>query len=335
MPSGISHMLLSRNLPIADDSSYRYKQLYNTRYFQIGSIAPDLPYGAIADNNFLENENKFANLFHFTEVNQSIDQAPNRLPLLGLNQVKNLLKQGSNKRACDALFWFLAGYASHVIADGICHPFVMDKVGRYEGQNKTEHRALEMGIDVLLFKHFTAGSGHAIEASYAGMDSLIVSFNELSHTNLILEHFSDLIEEVYGLPVAITEIKEWVNGISRLFSLATGKWPDWFRQLDATTPFVFKEISDLEGHETDYLVLGKPKNWENNFLNTVEIQLINDCLPHFNKLMKLYLHKAYAFVYESGPELVVDDLPAFSLDTGRSVNAPNTIEITPILWEVA
>ena len=51
--------------------------------------------------------------------------------------------------------------------------------------------------------------------------------------------------------------------------------------------------------------------------------------------MKLYLNKAYTFVYESGPELAVDDLPAFSLDTGRSVNAPNTIEFTPILWEAA
>ena len=74
MPSGISHMLLSCNLPVDDDSTYRYKKLYNTRYFQIGSIAPDLPYGAIADNNFLENEDRVANLFHFTEVNQSYCQ---------------------------------------------------------------------------------------------------------------------------------------------------------------------------------------------------------------------------------------------------------------------
>jgi len=334
MPSGISHMLLSRNLPVDDNSPYQFKRLYNTRYFQLGSIAPDLPYGAIADNNFLENEDKIANLFHFTENAQSIEQTPNRLPLLGISQVKKMVQQGTAKRECDALFWFLAGYASHVIADGICHPFVMDKVGRYEGSNKADHRALEMGIDVLLFKHFTASSGHAIEASYARMDTFIATFSELRHANFIFENFTDLIEAVYGLPVTTNEVKDWIKGISRLFSLSTGKWPDWFRQLDATDPFVFKEIADVEGQEEDYLVLRKPRFWDNNFRNTALVHFLNDCLPHFNYLMKSFLNYAYAYVYESGPQIVDENLPAFSLDTGRTVNDPKNIALTPILWEV-
>lgn len=335
MPSPISHMLLSRNLPTDDDSPYQYKRLYNTRYFQIGSIAPDLPYGAIADNNFLKNENKIANLFHFTENVQNIKQTPNRIPWLGIERVKKMIQEDAVKREYDALFWFLAGYASHVIADGICHPFIMDKVGRYEGSNKAAHRALEIGIDVLLFKHFTITSGHAIEASYAGMDTFISSFTELRHANFILEQFVNLIEVVYELPVTTDEIKEWVTGISRLFCLSTGKWPDWFRQLDFTTPFVFKQIADIEGHEEDYLVLGKPKFWDNNFRNAAAVHFLNDCLPHLNYKMESFLNKAYAYVYESGPQIVDDDLPAFSLDTGRTVNDPDNIALTPILWEQA
>ena len=46
-----------------------------------------------------------------------------------------------------------------------------------KGMIGLEHRALEMGIDVLLFKHFTVASGHAIEASYAGMDRFIESLS--------------------------------------------------------------------------------------------------------------------------------------------------------------
>ena len=119
---------------------------------------------------------------------------------------------------------------------------------------------------------------------------------------------------------------------SRLFSLSTGIWPDWFRRLDAATPFVFKEISDVEDKEADYLVLGKPKSWNNNFLNTAEIHFIKNCLPRFDGLMKSYLDKAYSCVYESGSQLIDDDFPAFSLDTGRTVNDPDNIALTPILW---
>jgi len=335
MPSPISHTLLSRYLPVKDNSPYFHNRLHNTRYFQIGSIAPDLPYGAIADNDFLENEAFLANLFHFTEKRQGLEQSPNRLPLLGLTRVKELMQQGAAKRECNALFWFLVGYISHVVADGICHPYVMDKVGRYEGSNKADHRALEMGIDVLLFKHFTVDSGHAIEAAYAGMDTFINEFNQRRYANFIFEHFAGLIEDVYAERFTQNEINGWVTGISRIFCLSTGKWPDWFRRRDTTEPFVFRQIDDLQGREDDYLVLEKPQFWDRNFRNTPTVHLLHDCLPHFNHLMKSVLDKAYAYVYNSGPQIIEDDFPAFSLDTGRTVNDPDNIALAPLLWEVA
>lgn len=335
MPSPISHTLLSRYLPIESDSPYFNKRLYNNRYFQIGSIAPDLPYGAVADNDFLENEAFLANLFHFSEIGQDLELSPNRLPLLGLERVKDLIQKGFAKRDCDALFWFLMGYASHVIADGTCHPFIMDKVGRYEGSNKADHRSLEMGIDVLLFKHFTKSSGHAIEASFAGMDTFIGGFNQWKYANLITEHFAELIENIYKERFTKDDIKGWVTGISRIFCLSTGKWPDWFRQRDATEPFVFRQIADLEGREDVYLILEKPKFWPHNFRNTPKVHLLDDCLPHFNHLMKSFLDKAYAYVYESGQQPIERDLPTFSLDTGRTVNDPDNIELTPLLWDMA
>ena len=47
------------------------------------------------------------------------------------------------------------------------------------------------------------------------------------------------------------------------------------------------------------------------------------------------MDKAYDFVYGNGPEISENDLPAFSLDTGRSVNDPDNILLTPVLWEEA
>lgn len=334
MPSGITHMLLSRNLPTGN-RPYCYQQRANTRYFQIGSIAPDLPYASVIDDDFFDSDCDLADLFHFASPGQNADQSPNRLPLVGLEHVKTFRERGADKRACDAFFWFLVGYASHLIADGVCHPFVMDKVGRYEGPNRAEHRALEMGIDVLVFKHFTGKNGHAIEASYAGLDSYICGFNNLKNSAIVCRHFSNLIESVYGQVVEPEEVVDWVSGISRLFCLSTGRWPTWFRRLDSTSAFVFREIDDLDGHEEDYLVLEKPKDWEVNFSAGTKVHFLNDCIPRFNLLMIDFLDKAWAFVYESGPPPQSTDLPAFSLDTGRTVLDFDNIFIAPRLWEIA
>lgn len=333
MPSGISHMMLSRYLPVGNERPYFYKMRHNTRYFQIGSIAPDLPYASLLDNDFLDSDSEISALFHFTHADQIPDQSPNRLPLLGLDRVKTLHEQGTDKRTCDALFWFLVGYASHVIADGVCHPFVMDKVGRYEGPNKAEHRALEMGIDVLLYKHFTSESGHAIEASYARMDTFIKGFNELKDADFVCRCFADLIQSSYNVCVSPAEIKGWVTGISRLFCLATGRWPTWLRNLDSTRPFVFREIADLDDREDEYLVLERPKDWEGNFRGVERVHFIEDCLPCFNVLMMAFLEKAWAYVYEAGPALGASDLPACSLDTGRPVSDFDNIALVPSFWE--
>ncbi len=335
MPSGISHMLLSRYLPIENDRPFRYKLTANTRYFQIGSIAPDLPYASVSDNDFLDSDSELANLFHFTSPGQDASLAPNRLPFLGLERVKTSLENGAEKRGCDAFFWFLVGYVSHLIADGVCHPFVMDKVGRYEGPNKAEHRALEMGIDVLLFKHFTQTSGHAIEAGYARMDRFIKSFNDLKYSDMVCSQFANLISEIYGVAVLQEEVADWVEGMGRLFCLSTGKWPRWFRALDATQPFVFREIADLDGQEDDYLALDRPRFWDGNFLGRDRIHFFEDCLPRFNENMLAFMEKAWSFVYESGPALDANDLPAYSLDTGRPVVNFDNIALIPSQWEVA
>jgi len=326
-------MLISQYLPVDNTCPYQYKIKANTRYFQIGSIGPDLPYASIIDNNFLENESDLADLFHFCKANQDIEMSPNMIPLHGLDQVKNVLqKEGPTQREGDALFWFLMGFASHVLADGICHPFIMDKVGRYEGSNKSDHRALEMGIDVLLSKHFTSASGKAIEASYAGWDTFIKGFNDLKYSPHVLSHFAELIKAIYQYDVTSDEISGWVDGISRLFCMSTGVWPDWFRELDITKPFVFRQVDDLNGHENEYLILGKPKYWDQNFCHKSSVSFLNDCLPQFYPLIKSFINKAYAYVYGSGPQLTQNDLPAFSLDTGRTVHDPNNIDLKPVLW---
>jgi hypothetical protein len=211
----------------------------------------------------------------------------------------------------------------------------MDKVGPYEGANKVAHRALEMGIDVLLCKHFTEPSGASLEASFLGMDTSIKGFNGLRYAESVRENFANLISEIYGQTVALHAISEWVLGLARLFCLSTGQWPQWFRDIGNTEKYVFRQFEDLKGRENDYLLLEKPKYWDLNFRRKPQVHLIEECLPRFNTLIRAFLEKAFAYVYNTGAELSEDDLPAFSLDTGRPVTAPSDTSLEPVLWRAS
>lgn len=330
MPSGISHMLLVRNLPV-EDRPYRYQMHSNSRYVQLGSIAPDIPYGAIADNDIFQDRDEIADLLHFTKTNQDESLSPEKIPLAGFKRVKERREKEGGSRESDALFWFFAGYASHVIGDGVGHPFVMDKVGRYEGSNKAQHRALELGLDVILHNHFSPGEGR--EATLTSMDSFMKGLGELKYSDSVLGEFAFLIRSVYNKNFSGSEIKEWLRGFSRIYWFFTGNWPSWLRNIEKTSPWVFRRTEDIKGREDDYLTLKKPLFWEENFLKREEIHFIKDIIPRFNILMKEFLDRAWSWVYDGGDPLTSEDLPSLCLDTGRIVADPNNIDMKPILWE--
>lgn len=331
MPSAISHMLLCEYLEIKKGMKYKISKSKNLPYYLLGSISPDLPYASIGDNKLLKNESDLANLLHFTARRQEQTKSPNQVPIRGLSRLKDN-HQSIAKAERDALFWFVVGYASHVIADGIFHPFVQDLVGRYEGKNKADHRALEMGIDVLLTRHFTEKSGCALEASYSGNDLKIAGFKDRKYSGAAMELLSDLILEIYDYQVKPKELLRWVHGLSRLFCLSSGKWPSWMRSIDTTNAYVFRQISDLTGKEDQYLKLTKPKYWKDNFLNIESISVIDDCLPRFNEKMLRFLDKAFNCIFQDGVALTEEDLPGFSLDTGRAVANCDELSLKPVLW---
>ncbi len=343
MPSGLTHMLLvqyARNeLNPATHRNLSFLMADMIGPMVVGSVAPDLPYASAMDADlFFSMETEIADRFHY--------ECTNEIPLRALKTMRDKKKTGENNlELTDALFGFFTGYASHVIADGIVHPFVRDKVGDY-GENKTAHRVLEMRLDVLLCYALVGG-----ELNLTNVQGAAEYFNGRHYKEAICAEFARLIREVYGQSqcarvnqadareIQAGKVAKWVGGLMRLFDIAAGDFPRWYRKLSALGA-AYNNVGDLINKKDDFLVLtkavdaGRKAGVVSNFLGRDRIHFLEDCVPRFNTKFIAFITKAYAYVYEDGPELGPADLPAINLDTGRALadSGGDDLSKIPVLW---
>lgn len=321
MASGLTHILLTKKLQDEFESGTLKNVLaFCADSFQVGAVAPDLPYASIADKDFFfKNESSLADSFHYDKTNQ--------IPLQSLKNLKSL-KGKINEEIHYQMFSFFLGYISHVIGDGIFHPFVLDKVGIY-AENKSEHRSLEMQIDVLFFEELTSHSGLDIELNFTNIHDELENFSKLGGAQKIVQLFSDLINDTYKKRYSPRKILGWINGLHRMFGIAEGDFPRFYRNLEVNT-FTFKNREDIVPERV--VLLRKPKNWDVNFLHINEIDFFKDCIPQFYKQFIPIAQKAFAYVFEDGEELDDPDIPCINLDTGRLTNSDN-LDLIPELWK--
>lgn len=321
MPSGLTHILLVKESQNKiKNEKLRNILAYASDSFQIGAVGPDLPYASVADRDlFLTNENALADNFHYVKTNQ--------IALKSLNKIKEL-KGKIDEEIHYHLFSFFLGYISHIMADGIMHPFVRDMVGEY-AENKSEHRSLEMQIDVLFMEELTKNSGHSLELNYTNIHNELTNFETVEGVDTILELFSNLIEEVYGKRYNTQKILGWVKGLHRLLEIAEGELPKFYRNLKINT-FTYKNRQDIDREKV--FLLKKPKDRDLNFLHKDRIHFLEDCVPLFYEKFLEISEKAYLYVFEEGKELTEKDIPAINLDTGRMINK-NDLNLIPEFWK--
>ncbi|BBE16298.1 hypothetical protein AQPE_0435 [Aquipluma nitroreducens] len=320
MASGLTHILLTKklqdNLP-----ETRLKNIFaaGSDFLLVGAVGPDLPYASVADHYFFSDESELADKFHYKKTNQ--------IPLRALQELKS--RNGNmEEMAHFYMFSFFMGYISHVVADGIIHPFVRDKVGNY-AENKAEHRCLEMQLDVLFMEDFTKETGYTLELNYTNLHDELSNIKDYKESAVIVTLFSELIEQVYHERHSSKTILEWINGLHRLFEVAEGEHPKFYRVLEANT-FFFKNRADINRDRA--ILLGKPKDRDSNFLNVDQISFFDHCVPRYFQTFIPLAQKAYAYVYEDGPELTEEDIPSINLDTGRLL-AHDDLNVTPRFWQ--
>jgi hypothetical protein len=226
------------------------------------------------------------------------------------------------------MFSFFLGYISHVLADGIIHPFVRDKVGEY-AENQAEHRSLEMQLDVLFMEEITKQSGFTSELNYTNLHDELGNFPGIIGSDLILKTFSDFIKEVYNEDYSVEKILGWITGLHRMFEIAEGDHPKFYRILKANS-FTYRNREDINRERA--VILQKPKDRDVNFLKVDEIDFFMHCIPqYYNRFVPL-AQKAYGYVFEDGEELNELDIPLINLDTGRLADN-NDLNLIPEFWK--
>lgn len=326
MASGITHILLMKNLQSILQESKLKKVLQSGRDFlQAGAVGPDLPYASIADDDFiLKTESELADKFHYEKTN-----------LLTLKAFERIKEQKDNytKKGIRCLYSFFLGFASHIIADGIIHPFIRDMVGNYN-ENKTAHRVLEMRLDVLLYHYLTKYSGMPIELNYSNIHDELSNFynDKYPEKKIVLKVFSELIFEVYNEQYAPGKINGWVKGLHTMFGIAEGKHPVFYKKLPIIEDFIFSNYEDLEAKANEYLILTKPVDRDYNFLNKPQVHFFNDCLPRFYEVFLKFANMSYDYVFNNNGSISQIDIPPIDLDTGRDLACNNNLDETPTLW---
>jgi hypothetical protein len=326
MASGITHILLVKYLQnMLPEGRMKTCFAAGRDFLQAGAVGPDLPYASIADNDFFfSTQSDLADKLHYVRTNE--------VPLRALKQLHERGGQLS-RQEIRYIFCFFAGYVSHVVADGIIHPFIRDKVGDYRN-HQTEHRVLEMELDVLLFHHLTEKSNAPIELNYSNVHDELANLNEGTYPELrkAIDLFRDTIQSVYGELHETDLILGWIVGLHRMFSVAEGKHPSIYRIVGFVDNILFKDYEDLRKRYEDLLVLTTPVDRPVNFLKKPKIHYFDDIIPQFYEKFIPIAQKAYRYVYEDGIVLTEADIPAIDLDTGRPIASNNNLDLVPTFW---
>jgi hypothetical protein len=238
------------------------------------------------------------------------------------------VEQKNNKKA-QALFAFYLGYCSHFTADGMIHPYVRDKVGDYEDAKK-EHRILEMKLDV-----FVANKFMGTEVNGLDFQDELDWIKECEFKTDIFESYSDLLYKNYGSKVTAEHVQGWVSAMERVFSLAEGEFPKWYREFLGDPGFVFKNYGELISEEGACLTLQKPidakkHGMTSNFLRKRNVHFFNDVVAGYFDRFPLFIQIAYEAVFE-GSGNILTLLPEINFDNGRLV-ADNHLSEKPALW---
>ncbi|MGE0631193.1 MAG: zinc dependent phospholipase C family protein [Pseudobdellovibrionaceae bacterium] len=322
MPSGITHMMISQKTLdyIADEDASNILQSERGP-FMLGCVSPDLPYMTLLDTKVWENRKGIADDFHYKRTNE--------IPLEGLRLTKKYL-QNNETNIANTLFAFYVGYASHIVADGIIHPYVRDKVGDYEVA-ATAHRTLEMKLDVLLADFFFDQ-----EINNINFHDELSWIKDCANQEEIFKSFSSFIDSVYQTQVSPEEIKKWLSTMDMVFDITTGKFPFWYQKLLGDSGLAFNNVENILSEKEKLTTLTLPidykeKSLSTNYMQKEKVDFFEDVLPHYFSVFSRFILDAYSFVYADGPEDAIH-LPPINLDTGRIIgqnleNKPKFLEL--------
>lgn len=307
VPSGYTHCILARLFNEKSghgNSGLRFLLRDKMKYFQLGALGPDLPYSQVP--RIWNEQEKIADKLHYHQTTE--------LPRRVFEKIRSI--PDSNEK--DEAFCFFLGFVSHVVADGIIHPFVRDKVGDYE-QNKTAHRTLEMRLDVILMDEMTKNSGSATSLNFTNFHHQLKDpvSRPFSH---IADLMAETINQVYEEKITGRTVEDWVDDMHDLFAVAEGENNQYYAGFPGMKDVLFPSLEQVMARKGEDLILKRfeAKGRPENFLGR-DIHFITDCIPMFYRAFTPIALRLFNFTFSDGPALTEADFPAINLDTGRGL----------------
>jgi hypothetical protein len=324
MPGCYQHMFLMEDiLRYIKDATLRGLIKWGRAYLRVGAVAPDLPYASVADSDFfLSSHSNLADKFHHERTNHMV--------LRGLRYIK-WLNQHLLPNEIDALFCFIMGYASHVVADGVIHPFILDKVGDYS-RNRAAHRLLELKLDVIYLDYSTRMRGKPLNLNGTNYHDKLKEIFTSKERWRVFEVFTRIIGLVYEVRYSPAEIGHWIEGLHRMLAITEGEHWKIYRGLLQSC--ILPDMTELEGEVEKICLLTTPRERSENFLKRESVHYLRDCIPRFYEVYLPLLLKGYRYLYREGDSLTEKDLPGVDLDTGRSLYCRNNLEMVPEMWHL-
>lgn len=338
MASPITHIILVNETQnyfskyLEDERAEQLEIIFN-KYpgeLNLGAISPDLLYftegfamKTLSVSN-IQDMHKLADHMHTKKTNGFLIE--------GIQ----ILRSISDKKLKEKLFSFLSGHLAHVIADGIIHPFIRDKVGDYSESTKLNHRMLEMRLDVYVTENLVGLNMNDCKfAEYLDCEN----FKDIAKfvTSILNTVYSDELSSEYGAKLEQETVEGAIDASRKALKSSSGnfnlKWylGDLLEKIGLKHPDL-KEIKKLRN---DDLILRQPvdklKNkLDGNFLKKNKVHFLEDVCPQFIEKYIEKVDKLYRVVF-SNEQLSESDFPAINLDTGRMLDKPDYYN-TPFYW---
>ena len=183
----------------------------------------------------------------------------------------------------------------------------------------------------------TKNTNHPINLNNSNIHDELLNFDKNSDpiAESTLQLFSELIFDVYQVRYDIDLINGWVTGLYRMFSVAEGEHPNFYRIVSFVNDFLFEDYDNLRDKYESILVLEKPKDRAHNFLRKDTVHFFDDCIPKFNEVFIPLAQKCFNYVYYNKDKPTELDIPPIDLDTGRDLAQSTNLDLTPTLWGFA
>lgn len=296
----------------------------------IGAISPDLLYFTdgwtmkLFALSGMQDMHEIADLMHTSKTNQFF--------LESVKEIKKI-KDVELKRK---FFSFISGHLAHIVADGIVHPYIRDKVGDYSDKTKLNHRMLEMRLDVFVTEDF---------AGFNMNDCQLAEYLDCENTKPIAEIITSSINKVYEQEIAskykeklkIKTVEGSIDASRRALKSSSGnfnlKW--YFGNLLEKYGVKHPDLEEIKAQKTQDIFLTIPidkaeNKLTGNFLKTERVDFLHNVCPQF---IEKYIEKVdtlYDVVF-LGADLKEDDFQAINLDTGRLLSSPDLNNV-PFYW---